>query len=171
MEEVLGLPNVRRLLAPTNIHPAQELWHGLNILKTHINVDGHAWVCHECARAIRADRLPKFALNNNMWLGDPPLQLRKLTFVENLLIARHHTRCYVFKLYPKDGSRGHHPAHLQRAMAGNMTLYEMNTSAVASMLEGQLLPQGVGTLSSILAITFIGTWKLPSDWLSRTFRV
>jgi len=47
----------------------------------------------------------------------------------------------------------------------------MNTSAVASMLEGQLLPQGVGTLSSILAITFIGTRKLPSDWLSRTFRV
>jgi len=47
MEEVLGLPNVRRLLAPMNIHPAQELWHGLNILKTHINVDGHAWVCHE----------------------------------------------------------------------------------------------------------------------------
>ena len=56
-------------------------------------------------------------------------------------------------------------------MAGNVTLYEVNTSAVASMLEGSLLPQGVETLSSVLAITLIGTHKLPNDWLSRTFRV
>ena len=39
------------------------------------------------------------------------------------------------------------------------------------MLEGALLPQGIGMLSSILAITFIGTRKLPSDWLTRTFKV
>ena len=48
-----------------------------------------------------------------MWLGDPPLVLRKLTFAEMLLIARHYPRCYVFKLYPKDGMRGSNPAHLQ----------------------------------------------------------
>ena len=41
-------------------------------------------------------------------------------------------------------------------MAGNVTLYDVNTSAVASMLEGNLLPQGVASLSSIVAITFIG---------------
>ena len=88
-----------------------------------------------------------------MWLGDPPLQLRKLTFVENLLIARHHARCYVFKLYPKDGSRGHHPAHLQRAMAGNMTLYEMNTSAVAV----EAIPMYVEELLLLLTCCVEGT--------------
>lgn len=56
-------------------------------------------------------------------------------------------------------------------MAGNVTLYKVNTSAIASMLEGALLPQSVNVLSSIVAITFIGMWKLPTDWLSRTFRV
>ena len=56
-------------------------------------------------------------------------------------------------------------------MAGNVTLYEVNTSAIASMLEGSLLPQAVETLSSVLAITLIGTHKLPNDWLSQTFRV
>lgn len=106
-----------------------------------------------------------------MWLGDPPLVLQKLTFAENLLIARHYSCCYVFKLYPKDSSRGHHLAHLQCAMAGNITLYEVNMLTIASMLKGSLLPQGVGTLSSILAITFIGMCKLPLDWLSHTFRV
>ena len=106
-----------------------------------------------------------------MWVGDPPVALHKLTFAENLLITQHYPRCYVFKLYPKDGSCGHHPAHLQWAMAGNMTLYEVNTSAIASMLEGLLMPQGISILSSVLAITFIGTWKLPNDWMARTFRV
>ena len=116
-------------------------------------------------------RMPKFTLNNNLWLGEPSLLLCKLTFTENLLIARHYTRCYIFKLYPKDGSLGHDCTHLQCAMAGNVMLYKVVTSGVVSMLEGALLPQGAGTLSSVLAITFIGTCKLPSDWLTRTFKV
>lgn len=143
-------------MAPKETHTEQNTWHGLNVLQTHIEVNGKGWVCEECQRGLQAGRLPKFALNNNMWIGDPPLVLRKLTFAETLLIARHYARCYVFKLYPKDGSRGYNQAHLQRAMAGNVTLYDVNTSAVASMLEGNLLPQGVASLSSIVAITFIG---------------
>ena len=55
--------------------------------------------------------------------------------------------------------------------ATNVMLYEVNTSTVASMLEGSLLLQGVETLCSVLAITLIGTHKLPNDWLSWTFRV
>ena len=141
------------------------------MLKLHIDASGKGWVCNECRRALQAGKLPKLALNNNMWLGDPPLALRKLTFAETLLIARHYSRCYVFKLYPKDGTHGYNPAHLQRAMAGNVMLYKVNTSTIASMLEGSLLPQGVETLSSVLAITLIGTRKLPNDWLSQTFRV
>ncbi|KIN94091.1 hypothetical protein M404DRAFT_35392 [Pisolithus tinctorius Marx 270] len=115
--------------------------------------------------------MPKLALNNNMWLGDPLLELRRLMFAETLLIARHYPRCYVFKLYPKDSSRGYNAAHLQRGMAGNVTLYEVNTTAIASMLEGSLMPQEVTSLSSVLAITFIGTCMLPKNWMSRTFQV
>ena len=106
-----------------------------------------------------------------MWLGDPPLVLRKLTFTKMLLVARHYPRCYVFKLYPKDSMRGSNPAHLQRGMAGNVTLYEVNTNAVGGMLEGKLLPQPIETLSNIIAITFIGTRRLPSNWMARTFKV
>ncbi|KAI6138412.1 hypothetical protein BKA82DRAFT_3932534, partial [Pisolithus tinctorius] len=128
-------------------------------------------VCEECHRAMRADRMPKYALNNNLWIGDIPLTLQKLNFVETLLVARHYPWCYVFKLYPRDGGRSQNPRHLQRAMAGNVTLYEINTLAVVDMLEGTLMPQTVQTLSSVLAITFIGTKHVPTDWLSQTFRV
>ena len=106
-----------------------------------------------------------------MWLGNPPLQLCKLTFAELLLIAQHYAQCYVFKLYPKENSKPYHPAHLQRAMAGNVTLYDVNMSAVVSMLEGALLPQSVNMLSNVVAITFIGTRRFPKNWLSHTFRV
>ena len=137
----------------------------------HINRQGEGWICDECNRSLNHGKLPKYSLANNMWLGNPPLVLRKLTFAETLLIARHYPRCYVFKLYPKDSMRGSNPAHLQRGMAGNVTLYEVNTNAVGGMLEGQLFPQPVETLSNIIAITFIGTRCLPSNWMARTFKV
>ena len=72
--------------------------------------------------------------------------------MERLLVARHYPRCYVFKLYPKDG---------------NVSLYEVNTEAVARMF----LPQSTNTLSNIIAIIFIGTRRLPTKWLSQTFQV
>ena len=100
-----------------------------------------------------------------MWLGDPPLALHKLTFVESLLIARHYTRCYVFKLYPKDGTRGYRASHLQRGMAGNVTLYKVNTSAITSMLEGALLPQSVNMLSSCNRSVFFFLSNLQLDYI------
>ncbi|KIN98793.1 hypothetical protein M404DRAFT_54144, partial [Pisolithus tinctorius Marx 270] len=56
-------------------------------------------VCGDCFRALSGDRMLKLALNNNMWLGDAPLVLRKLTFAETLLVAWHYPCCYIFKLY------------------------------------------------------------------------
>ncbi|KAI6138054.1 hypothetical protein BKA82DRAFT_3926188, partial [Pisolithus tinctorius] len=129
------------------------------------------WVCEDCHRVMHADCMPKYALNNNMWIGDIPLALQKLNFMETLLVAWHYPRCYVFKLYPRDGGQSQNPRHLQWAMAGNVTLYEINTPAVVDMLEGTLMPQTVQTLSSVLVITFIGTKHLLTDWLSHTFRV
>ena len=107
---------------PKQKHFVHNLWQGLNVLKMHIDPTGKGWICHECAQALRMVRMPKFTLNNNLWLGEPPLLLRKLTFAENLLIARHYTHCYIFKLYPKDRSVGHNHVHLQRAMAGMLDI-------------------------------------------------
>ena len=165
------LPNVEALLRPAKAHPTQQLWRGLLVEVRHIDSHGQGWVCCECRQSLKKKCLPKYSLNNDLWIGDPPLVLRKLSFAEMLLIARHYPRCYVFKLYPKDSIRGFNPAHLQRGMAGNVSLYEVNTEAVAGMVEGNLLPQRPEVLSNVLAITFIGTRRLPNNWLSRTFQV
>jgi hypothetical protein len=149
------------------------LWEGLLLVEGQIEgeaPDATGCVCCECYRSLEADTMPKFALANNMWIGPIPHELAVLTLPEELLISRHFPRCYIFKLYPKD-TRGANPSHLQRGMAGNVTLYNMNTDDVAKMIEGQFLPQPVASLASVLAVTYVGTRNLPKDWLKSTFRV
>jgi len=58
---------------------------------------------------------------------------------------------------------------LQQGLAGNVTLYNLNVMAVTEMLEGQLLPHPVMQLASVLAVTFIGSKKLPKSWWKTTF--
>lgn len=168
-----GIPNFKKQLSPSTIHTAHTLWEGTLLLSERIRGEGplaSGWICNECHRSLIADRLPKLALANNMWIGPVPPQLAMLTLPEELLISRHFPRCYVVKLHPRL-NRGVNPSHLQRGMAGNVTLYDMNTNDVIKMLEGQLLPQPVISLASVLAITYLGTQKLPKNWLKNTFRV
>jgi hypothetical protein len=56
-------------------------------------------------------------------------------------------------------------------MAGNASLFKMNTQEVVEMLNGQRMPSPVATLASVIAITFVGTRKLLTDWLTKTFQV
>ena len=129
------------------------------------------WMCLDCMRALKRHTLPKLALVNNLWVGDIPPQLTLLTIPEQLLIARHYPRCYIFKMYPRDVDTHLPTDQMHRGMAGNATLFELNTKEVVEMLKGQKMPSPVSTLASVIAITFVGSKKLPADWLKKTFRV
>ena len=39
------------------------------------------------------------------------------------------------------------------------------------MVVGQCMPSPMTTLASVIAITFVGSTKLPADWLKKTFHV
>jgi hypothetical protein len=115
--------------------------------------------------------MPKMALANNLWVGEVPFELMGLTVPEQLLIARHYPRCYIFKLFPRDVDSHVSLDRLYTGMAGNASLYDLNTQEVVEMLKGQRMPSPVKTLASVIAITFVGTKKLPVDWLKKTFWV
>lgn len=133
----------------------------------HVN----CWMCLDCKRALERSMLPKFSLANNLFIGEIPYQLRGLTIPEQLLIARHYPRCYIFKLYPRDYD-GRLPSNqMYNRMAGNASLFELNTQEIVKMLRGQKLPSPVASLASIVAMTFIGSKQLPMDWVKKTFRV
>lgn len=106
MSRLIDDPRIRELLQPIQHHPAHALWQGALVLGEEIQVveDGHAaWICTECGTALRKDKLPRHSLANSLWIGDIPWELAGLTIPEQLLIARHYPRCYVFKLYPRGG--------------------------------------------------------------------
>lgn len=58
------------------------------------------WLCFDCIRSLEQHTLPKLSLANHLWIDDIPAELTNLTVPEQLLIARHYPRCYIFKLYP-----------------------------------------------------------------------
>jgi hypothetical protein len=166
-------PKIKDILVPRTPNEKHQLWNGMLLhipsLRTYKDAN-EGWICTPCKTALLLDRLPKYALANDLWIGDVPYELAILTIPEQLLIARHYPRCYVFKLFPK-GVGVADPDALQRGLVGNVSLYEHNTEAIAEMLIGQLMPQNCAVLASVLAITFIGTKKLLLNWLKSTFRV
>lgn len=129
-----------------------------------------AWICDKCHCVLYSKTIPKFALGNNLWIGDIPHKLGMLTLPEQLLVAGHYIWCYMVKLYPYSG-HAMNPEHLQHGISGNVALYNMNIDVIMKMLEGQLLPQPVTELVSVLGVTYIETRQLPITWLKLTFQV
>jgi hypothetical protein len=60
---------------------------------------------------------------------------------------------------------------MHTGMAGNASLFELNTQDIVEMIRGQRMPSPVRTLASIIAITFVSKKILPMNWLKKTFRV
>lgn len=166
---MLSESSIRDVLRPSHGHAAQTLWRGALVLGqdiVQVNDNQWAWICTDCEMALRKEKVPRYSLANDLWIGDVPWELVTLTIPEQLLIARHYPRCYVFKLYPQDGHQLS-PDQLQKEMKGNISLFNLNTEDVVKMLQGQLMPN----LASMLAITFVGSHSLSKDWLKSTFRV
>ncbi|KAH7902809.1 hypothetical protein BJ138DRAFT_969715, partial [Hygrophoropsis aurantiaca] len=53
-------------------------------------------ICPKCLSTLQKGKTPTLSLANGLWIGEVPDQLKGLTYVEKLLIARvRHNRCIV----------------------------------------------------------------------------
>lgn len=167
------IPSPKRL-APHQPHADHTLFDGMLLAPDGVTGwDGKstARICRECLTDLKKPSKlpPKMSLANNLWVGAVPIELRSLTFPEQLLIAHLYPWVYVFKLFPKSGAglvEG-----LQRGMRGNVSTYELNVEAMTAMIQGNLMPRPPAVLSSLIAITYIGIGKIPKNWIHSTFRV
>ena len=169
------MPNSHRLI-PAVSHVAHKLFQGKLLEPAGLTVgeeDPIVSVCGECIQELNKSRdvPPKFALANRMWVGKVPWELQVLTFPEQLLIAWLYPRVYVFKLFPKRPMAVGDLSNLQRAMRGNVSTYQMNMDAIASMIKGKMMPRPPSILASLITITFVAAGKIPKAWLHTTFRV
>lgn len=169
------LPNVHRLV-PRMPHQQHTLFDGKLLEPKGVLGDGnHAVVmtCADCFNDLKkpTNQPPQYSLANNMWIGQIPWKLQRLTFPEQLLIALLYPRVYVFKLYPTKFRGTRDATALQRGMRGNVSTYDMDMEGIVEMVEGNLMPRPPAILASVISVTFIGLGDLPKKWLRTTFRV
>ena len=170
-----SLPNVYRL-NPKIPHHDHTLFNGKLLEPNGVEGQGSdalVTVCRDCFESLQkpADNPPPYSLANNMWIGQIPWQLQRLTFPEQLLVALIYPRVYVFKLFPKKIGGVRDASTLQRGMQGNVSSYELNVEDLSSMIHGHLMPWPPAILASVISVTFIGVGHLQKQWLHSTFRV
>ena len=162
----------RSRLSPYSPYPKHYILHGMLLHQGSIDLAGKTDICDECKRSLDADRVPKHALANNLWIGDIPRELQDLTLPERILIAKYYPAAYIIKLFPKKKeSHSWDLNQMHNGLKGNVSTYKLDPAQVAMMIEGEVMPPPARLLSSTIRITFIGPRGLPESTMPGMFRV
>jgi hypothetical protein len=149
-----AIPN-QYLLHPSKPHAAHQLTNGMLLHPSAIITSTRGqqgYVCKECMTKLKKGHLPKLALANSMWIGDIPFELSVLTLPERVLIAQHFPAVHIVKLFPQTkGARS-----TNCALRGNVLTYRLDTDKIASMVEGNIMPNPSQVIASTIRVTIIG---------------
>jgi uncharacterized protein DUF6570 len=166
-----SIPNPH-LLKPITPHRKHDIFNGMLLHPRGLSNDESGDVCVECLRALKADKIPMFALANGLWIGGIPHELAYLTLPERLLIAKFFPAAYIFKLYPKKkGARHWDNRQMYSGLRGNVSTYQLDQSQITSMIDGTIMPQSANVLAATIGVTFVGPKNLPEKTLPDMFRV
>jgi len=144
-------------------HVAHILIHGLLLEQAGIVwEDGRekAILCCNCLTVLQSasPHPPHYSLVNDLWVGDCPPVIWRLSIPELFLIARKFPRIYMIKLFAKS-CQGHLDS-LQWALRGNVTMFDLNMMKINDMHNGHLMLHLPQVLSSVLLICYIGSQSL-----------
>jgi len=115
-------------------------------------------LCRDCASSIKRGKLPATAIANHNFLGSVPPELQDLTIVEEAMIARCRSKCWVIHL--KEENQNLHLPHSQRGLKGHVIVYPQDTSAIAD-----ILPPSMDELTSPICVLFVGSSPPSVEWL------
>jgi len=108
-------------------------------------VDGNMLLlCHPCHKAITSRQVPEHSLSNFRWVGHQPEELRDLTWLEELLVARAHLVGRVVKLEERKASS-------YFALKGHTLLLPQDTTLLLD-----LLPMPLSSLPDIVRVVWAG---------------
>lgn len=172
--DITHIPN-KQQLKPHIAHRGHLLVEGLLLHDPAIKEkDGKPMgkVCNECLRDLLKNRLPLYSLANDMWIGRIPHELAVLTLPEQVLIARYFPASYIVKLYPKNKAAWKWDREsLNSGIKGNVSTYRLDSTQIASMIEGNLMPQPAMLIAATLGITIVGPRNLPERCMPGFLRV
>ena len=118
-------------------------------------------LCADCNTAVKHSKLPALALANHTFLGSIPKELRDLTVVEEAMIARCRSKCWVVQLKEFEGGDPDLTTpSVQRGMRGHIIIYPQRPSEISSML-----PPSIDDISTPICVIFVGSSPPSNEWL------
>ena len=169
-----SIPN-KHLLSPKEFHPAHNLTSGMLLEKAvMVREKGvlQGDICHDCSRALGANKTPALSLANGMWIGDVPPQLAILTLPERVLVAKYFPAAYIVKLSPKQKGASHWPSSgLNSGVRGNVATYQLNVNDIADVVDPKVMPPPAKILASVIGVIIIGPKNMPERTMVGYFRV
>ncbi|KAI1782008.1 hypothetical protein LXA43DRAFT_907044, partial [Ganoderma leucocontextum] len=125
-------------------------------------------LCGDCGSAVRRNKIPPLAVANYNFLGEVPLELRELTFIEEQIVALSRAKCCIIHM-KQDGepasnldSEGSRRPNAQRGFKGHIVIYPQRPGEVA-----QALPPPLADLVTPVCVIFVGSNAPSLDWLRK----
>lgn len=120
------------------------------LIQSHQLHDGHYNICSSCWKCVKGGkftRVPTLSWANGCWIGSVPPELSRLTYAEELVIARAHaTKCWT-KLNGSARSKG---TTAQRAASGNVCVHPHEITRIATRL-----PRPINSLYDEIIVIFV----------------
>lgn len=129
------------------------------------SVDGSSVIatmhlCQDCIGPLKSNKMPRFALANNLFRGSLPDEFRDLTWIEEMVCSVYRNTAHVSRIYQSSDP-------LQpRVFHGNTCAHEMNVASTASVL-----PRTPDDVNGMLSVVFIGPGRYKKDCLYNMFHV
>ncbi|KAG2134069.1 hypothetical protein DEU56DRAFT_738664, partial [Suillus clintonianus] len=117
-------------------------------------------LCRQCESSLRASRIPRLALANNLYRGKLPVEFGDLTWVEEMICAIFRGTAHITRLFQSSD-----PA-TPRVMYGNTCAHGMNVVSTASVL-----PRTPADVNYALSVVFVGSQQFDPARLYSLFRV
>jgi Helitron helicase-like domain at N-terminus len=155
--EKLEILAVNPELVPFPFGSRNAVWDNKNIMVDHLGIavgrsaEIEATLCHSCHTELwEKNGLPKDALANHRWIGEVPDVLKRLTLIDQALVAQcHYNGCVIQLEHRKDN---------YHFVKGYMVLVPQDTSELLT-----LLPQHPAKLAETMKLVWVGKEKTDKD--------
>ena len=115
-------------------------------------------LCSRCDSSLRNGKLPRLAIANLNVFGPVPPEMKGMTIVEEMLVARCRAKCCIVKL--QDHRSNVSLPSSQRGIKGNIIVYPQRVGALANVL-----PPPVDDVIHPICVLFVGQTLPSQSWL------
>ena len=115
-------------------------------------------LCARCDLSLQRDKLSRLAIANLNVLGDVPPEMKNLTMVEEMLVARCRAKCCIVKL--QDHRTDVSLPSSQRGIKGNIIIYPQRVDKL-----GSKMPPPVDGIILPICVVFVGQTLPSKTWI------